>query len=109
MNTWDLIKRQLATKLSADSYENWVGKTEFSHIQDNCLVVLVPSEDTRAWMESEYSNLVNTILRSLAVGLSSVVYELESKNIDVADGTAREEVFSAPQTQLNPKYTFDNF
>src|SRR6266567_4580343 len=53
MNTWEIIKRQLESRLSTDSYQNWVSKTEFSHIQDDR--------------------------------------------------------FSAPRTQLNPKYTFENF
>src|SRR5579862_9153751 len=75
MNTWDLIKRQLESKLSADSYQNWIGKTEFSHIQDNKLCVSVPNEETRAWLDTEYSTLVNSLIRQMGLGLSGVVYE----------------------------------
>ena len=55
MNTWDLIKRRLELKLSSDTFQNWVSKTEFSHIQDNKLCVAVPNEETRDWMDGEYS------------------------------------------------------
>jgi chromosomal replication initiator protein len=110
MNTWDLVKRQLASKLSTDSYENWISKTEFSHIRDNRLHVTVPNEETRAWMESEYSGLVRAILQNMAVGLSGgVAYELPSRNSEAADVSPKDELFSAPRTQLNPRYTFDNF
>src|SRR6476659_3439506 len=108
MNTWDLIKRQLEAKLSPDSYQNWVSKTEFSHIQDNQLLVSVPNEETRAWMETEYSNIVNTILRSMGVGLS-VVYELPTQNGRGPESPSKDDLFNSPRTQLNPKYTFDNF
>jgi chromosomal replication initiator protein len=108
MNTWDLIKRQLESKLSPDSYQNWVSKTEFSHIQDNQLLVSVPNEETRAWMETEYSNIVNTILRSMGVGLS-VVYELPTQNGRGPESPSKDDLFNSPRTQLNPKYTFDNF
>ena len=62
MNTWDLIKRELKSKLSLDSYQNWVSRTEFKHIQDNKLCIAVPNEETRAWMDTEYSGLVNSIM-----------------------------------------------
>jgi len=111
MNTWDLIKRQLESRLSADTYQNWVSKTEFSHIQDNKLCVAVPNEETRDWMDSEYSSLVNSMLREMGVGLSGVVYELQAavQNGKVAETLLRDDGLEAPRTQLNPKFTFDNF
>ena len=108
-NTWDLIKRQLESKLSIDSYQNWVSRTEFSHIQDNKLWVSVPNEETRAWMDSEYSNLVHSILREMGIGLSGIVYELSPQNGRAPESSSKEDIFTAPRTQLNPKYTFDTF
>src|SRR6267378_453511 len=106
MNTWELIKRQLESRISTDSYQNWVSKTEFSHIQDNKLCVAVPNEETRAWLDAEYSTLVNSMLRE--IGLSGVVYELLESG-RVSHYLPKDEMFNAPRTQLNPKYTFDNF
>src|SRR5262245_26936856 len=109
MNTWDLIKRQLESKLSTDSYQNWVSKTEFSHIQDNKLWVSVPNDETRAWMENEYSSLVQSILHEMGIGLSGVVYELSAPNGRGPDRSSKEDIFTAPRTQLNGKYTFETF
>jgi chromosomal replication initiator protein len=108
MNTWDLIKRQLESQLSTDSYQNWVSKTEFSHIQDNKLWVFVPNEETRAWMESEYSHLVNSIMREMGIALSGVVFELP-RNGFVQENVSKDDLFNSPRTQLNPRYTFDSF
>ena len=111
MNTWDLIKRQLESRLSIDTYQNWVSKTEFSHIQDNKLCVAVPNEETRDWMDSEYASLVNSMLREMGVGLSGVIYELSSspQNGKITETLLRDDGLEAPRTQLNPKFTFDNF
>jgi len=116
MNTWDLIKIQLKSTLSADSYQNWVSDTEFSHIQDNKLCVTVPNEETRAWMATEYSGFVNSVIRELGLGLSSVVYELaaaqsgKSSNGSVfLNSSPKEEIFDGTRSPLNPKFTFDNF
>ena len=111
MNTWDLIKRQLESRLSTDSYQNWVSKTEFSHIQDNKLCVAVPNEETRDWMDSEYAGLVNSMLREMGVGLSGVVYELPAapQNGKSVEMFLRDDGLEAPRTQLNPKFTFDSF
>src|SRR5260370_16532087 len=108
MNTWEIIKRQLESRLSTDSYQNWVSKTEFSHIQDDRLCVAVPNEETRVWLDSEYSTLVNSMLREMGIGLSGVVYEL-LENGTTPRNLTKDDMFSAPRTQLNPKYTFENF
>src|SRR5579872_2949578 len=108
MNTWDLIKKQLATKLSTDSYENWIGKTEFSHIQDDKLCVSVPNEETRVWLDTEYSALVNSMIRQMGLGLSGVVYETGHNGKPTAE-LAKEDLFDQSRSQLNSKFTFENF
>src|SRR6266498_756264 len=108
MNTWDLVKRKLESKLSTDSYQNWISKTEFSHIQDQTICVIVPNEETRVWMDREYSHLVNTILSGMGMGLSAVAYELP-QNGRVSEGSSKDDLFNSPRTQLNPRYTFDKF
>src|SRR5580692_4694146 len=105
MNTWDLIKKQLESKLSADSYQNWVSKTHFSHIENNKICVAVPNEETRAWMDSEYSSLVDATVRELGLSLSGVVYELPCNE----SAPAKDDLFDTPRAQLNPRFTFDNF
>jgi chromosomal replication initiator protein len=116
MNTWDLIKIQLKSTLSTDSYQNWVSDTEFSHIQDNKLCVTVPNEETRAWMATEYSGFVNSVIRELGLGLSSVVYELaaarsgkSSNGLGFSNNSPKEDIFDGTRTPLNPRFTFDNF
>jgi len=114
MNLWDQIKRQLASRLSAESYQNWVVNTTFSKVQHDTLWVSVPNAETRVWMESEYSELIRSILQSLNLGVHSVRYEL---SVGIADpspareteATTKEIAFEPVGTQLNVKFTFDTF
>ena len=104
-NAWDLIKRQLESRLSSDSFQNWVSKTEFSHIQDNKLCVVVPNQETRDWMDSEYSGLVNSMCRDMGLGVSTVIYELTSPSRQNGNGNGknvepllRDDLLDAPRT-----------
>ena len=110
MNTWDLFKIQLKSKLSADSYQNWISRTEFSHIQEKSLYVTVPNEETRVWLTSEYSNLVESVMREIGLDLSGVVYELAGvPNQRPPASAVREDLFDSTRTPLNPRFTFDSF
>src|SRR5215471_15135270 len=110
MNTWDLIKKQLKLKLSADSYQNWVSETEFSHIENKALCITVPNEETRVWLTSEYSNLVESVMREMELDLARVVYDLaDPPSRKLGDIAAKEDIFDGSRTPLNPRFTFDNF
>src|SRR5689334_15681801 len=113
MNAWDQIKRELQSALTAESYENWVSRTRFHRIDDDLLVVSVPDETTKRWLETEYSNQVNTIIRRLHLSLRGVEYAAGADADAVpryqrpAD-TAHHDLDGTPP-QLNPKFTFDSF
>jgi len=110
MNTWELIKIQLKSKVSTDSYQNWISNTEFSHIQDNKLYVTVPNEATRVWMAAEYAGFLNSIVPELGLGLSGVVYELAgAENRRSPDGLVKEDIFDGSRSTLNPRFTFESF
>jgi chromosomal replication initiator protein len=110
MNTWELIKTQLRSKVSTDSYQNWISNTEFSHIQDNKLYVSVPNEATRVWMAAEYAGFLNSIIPELGLGLSGVIYELAgTQDRRSPDGSAKEDIFDGSRSPLNPRFTFDSF
>src|SRR5260370_9960328 len=110
MNTWEMIKTQLKSKVSVDSYQNWISKTEFSHIQDGKLHVAVPNEETRVWMAAEYNGYLNSIIPELGLGLSGVVYDLaDAQNRRSPDWSSKDEIFDSSRSPLNPRFTFESF
>jgi chromosomal replication initiator protein len=102
MNPWDRIKKELEAKLSPESYQNWISRLDYMGIDGVTLVVGVPDEGTKRWMEAEYATEVLLMARRLGLAIERVEYALPS---------SREpgEFEAPPVNPLNPKFTFDSF
>ena len=102
MNPWDRIKKELESKLSPESYQNWISRIEYMGMDGLTLVVGVPDEGTKRWMETEYASVVLVVARQLGLAIERVDYALPS---------AREhnDFEAPPVSSLNPKFTFDSF
>ncbi len=129
MNAWELVKQTLAASLSAESFENWVVRTTLAKTEGDTLIVSVPDEATRAWMEREYALQVRDALAHLSLPFERVVYNIEAPAERFAMAAAShgrnghgsvqhaytdsaqtiESLFSQPVAHLNPKFTFENF
>ncbi len=114
-NPWSQVKVRLETLLSAESYENWISRTEFSQIDGDLLRVTVPDDQTRVWMETEYGEIVQELVRGLGLSLRRVAFETALQtgragtlNALVNDSSRTDE-FESALTNLNPKFTFDTF
>lgn len=111
MNAWDQIKRRLERKLTPESFENWVSKTRFGRIEGRTLLVLVPDQNTKKWLEVEYSEMIQTGLAAVdEPKLEQVTYEIAMRAEPVAmDSTTPASPFDGVVNQLNSKFTFDTF
>ena len=112
MNIWDQLKQRLTHRLTPESYQNWLDKTVLRHVKDGCLVVQVPDDATKEWLESEYADLVRAELRELNAPCQRIRYELAPPDAPYENGKIAEPaetVFQAPLLKLNPRFTFDTF
>src|SRR5689334_6084307 len=110
MNPWEQIKQQLEAVLSAESYRNWVSRTSFGHLDGGMLHVSVPDDENKAWIETEYANQVNAIIRKLNLPVHMVLYEPSGPQKEQEiPGPERDGEPAAPVNQLNPRFTFDTF
>ena len=100
---WDQIKGQLAERLSAESFQNWLAPTQQQGQAGSRLVVRVPSEASKVWMEQEYAEHVAAAIQALGLGISRVEYEVAGAVL-VQGGAAEGSV-----SVLNPKYSFSSF
>jgi chromosomal replication initiator protein len=109
MNPWDQIKKELESRLSSESFQNWVSRTSFAGMDGETLLVWVPDAETKAWMESEYTDQVHAIIREFRLGVRNVVFDPRgpSNNQPVRSGEMGE--IDSGASQLNPKFTFDSF
>jgi chromosomal replication initiator protein len=115
-NPWDLIKRQLQLVLSAESFNNWFGRTQFAYIDRRTLHVTVPDRQTIQWLEAEYSDQVLSLARNLGTGIECVAYQIlkeESSFTRMLDTQLDVRSLSnsdiEADSNLNPRFTFDTF
>ncbi len=112
MNTWDQIKQEISTRISQESFQNWLADTELSHQDGNGIFVRVPNDDTRTWMEKEYSERVKQAISKLGLQVPQIRYEVatdRAKHANGASATGNDLQFQPTNTYLHAKYTFDNF
>jgi len=110
-NPWDQIKAKLATRISAQGYEDWVMRTLFGGADGGALLVTVPDQATKEWMEQEYAEDVRATIRELSLPVEKVIYTAPTRAVAplTVNQGASEPVFAPPNSQLNRRFSFDNF
>ena len=121
---WDAVARRLRETISETMYDTWFGHADPRSVDEAGLVVAVPNEFTRNWIESHFQGYVADAARE------TLGRELDVK-FSVGEWAAPPAPASSPQTDgatsaivvpddeqvpyrdaesaLNPKYTFDLF
>ena len=109
---WEELKRRLEGELPREGFSNWIAGTQLRAADGDTLRVVVPDEVTREWLETEYAGVIAAGLRSLKLPYARVLYEIPRSAAPPSpptSGPAQEVVFASPDSQLNPKFTFQNF
>jgi chromosomal replication initiator protein len=113
VNPWNEIKGYLATQVSAETFENWVSKTEFRESGNHLLVVGVPNRATKEFMEEEYGEVVLKAARDLNLPVRQILYQVSAAPASTVfrDPAANpaEVAFAFPGSFLNPRFTFEAF
>lgn len=115
MNTWHRIKQQLSRALSAESYQNWIAPTEQRSENGHQVIISVPNEASKTWLELEYGDHIRNA--ASALGLNGAVFAFEVAEplghlaLPASEPAVpvAEPVFASPAAQLNPKYSFETF
>lgn len=113
MDSWQLIKKHLAGKLSAESYQNWFSGTFLERVSEDALWVSVPSEAAKRYIEQEYTGLIQAALAEAGVPVRQVRFEVAGFGGRPApagpDGAMQDVNFQRTASQLNPRFTFESF
>jgi chromosomal replication initiator protein len=117
-NLWEEISGRLKEALSDGTYSKWFGDVHELAAEDDKLVLTVPSEFTRDWIEGHFLGLIGAAVRDI-VGVERpielrVATDAEQSTEDRAgsDGAVPmvQRVAGRPESGgFNVKYTFDSF
>src|SRR6202035_5898046 len=78
-NPWDQIKAKLAARISSQAYEDWVVRTLFEGADGGALMITVPDQATKEWMEQEYAQDVREPIRELNLAVEKVIYAPQAR------------------------------
>jgi chromosomal replication initiator protein len=116
--TWDRISAKLREALNAGTYGKWFGMAEALEGSDDRLVVGVPNEFTKTWIEGHFGSLLDAAAaeHDMVVELRVAVSEAAAAARAEQAAGAREQAAAAGPREparvdprLNPRYTFDVF
>lgn len=117
---WEYTLRDLENNLSRANLSMWFKNTAILKLEDGMVLVGVPNEFVKDWLQNKFHKMILKSLRGLAEHVRGVEYSIckvEEKKIEVKP--QKTEIFGAElpladlyvnrEDGLNPRYVFDNF
>lgn len=114
---WQKVLEMMKERMSGPSFETWFQGTEITDYlpSSNLLKIFVPTPFARNWLVGNYTTIVQNALTALTEQEFKVEFYTGSKNAPEQAATTEPTVVEETNatdmnhSQLNPKYTFDNF
>jgi chromosomal replication initiator protein len=119
-DVWEEIKSWLADKLTGGAYQNWIARTKFGSLQNADLIVRVPDEAAKAWIQQEYSAYIRQAIQDRKLPVQHIQYiasalttaEPEPAPVYTNHSHANHSVepqFENSVSWLNPRLTFETY
>ena len=116
---WQAVLAQIQLNTSPANFSTWFKNTSVLSLENGQVTVSVPSFFVKGWLEQKYNKTIFKILRGLDVEIKDVKYivgEQKLKNttkeplsIEDSGQPGFFEFKTNKETNLNPRYTFENF
>lgn len=116
---WQATLAQIQLNISPANFATWFKNTKVNHQENGKVVVSVSNSFAKEWLENKYGKSILKILHSLDEKIKNVKYEVGKTEMKVfkKDSVFLPEIGQLgfqefeiqKETNLNPKYTFENF
>jgi len=117
---WEAVLAQIQFNISPANFATWFKNTEIISKKEGVVWVSVPNSFSREWLENKYNKAIFKTLRNLDEEIKEVKYIVEKSALKVnqwkgaipppeTDQLEFPEFKVDKETNLNPRYTFDNF
>jgi len=117
---WGAIAGRLRDTLTETTYDTWFGQARPRSLSGDRLVVELPNDFTREWIEGHFLDLVTSAIRESSSSDAVVSFTVvERAPAPASAPRVQQEPLpepqvelsyrEAPEVELNPKYTFDVF
>ena len=119
---WQTVLGEVELNISKASFITWFKDTKIASKKDGAVVISAPNGFTKEWLENKYNKLILKILRNKSADIKEVKFIIgKEKQLNnsqketvqipniIGDQLDFQEFAVNKETNLNPKYTFDNF
>jgi len=116
---WQAVLAQIQLQISKASFKTWFGDTRIVSKKEGSVFVSVPNSFAKEWLEQKYNKTIFKVLRGLDEKIKNVKYEVGKPKTEVIKKTAPFSIETGQlefqefkvdrDTNLNPRYSFDNF
>lgn len=121
---WKAALGEIELQVSKANFKTWLQNTSIIEKKGSAVVIAVPNSFTKEWLENKYHKFILGSLRNIESEIKEVSYQIKQNTgkEDVKRVNNREEgekilgqqldfqeLTTDVLTNLNPRYTFDNF
>jgi len=116
---WQAVLAQIQLTISQANFATWFRDTGISSYKDGQILVSVPNSFAKEWLENKYGKTILKILYNLDREIKEVKYAVGKSELKIlkrvpstlpgAGQLEFEELKINKETNLNPRYTFENF
>ncbi len=112
---WNKFLEIIKSSVNSMVYATWFSKTYLYSLDNNKAIIVVPLDIHKKRLSESYKDLVTSALTTLTGNIYELEFLLENElpNQILEDIDTTEQKIDRPkfkhQSNLNPKYTFDNF
>lgn len=122
-NLWQCALGEIELSISKANFITWFQNTEVHSKKDGMIIVNVPNGFTKEWLENKYDKLILRVLRNACPDIKEIKFVIGGPLLPRSFSKQKketpkplpekqlkfEEFAVNKETNLNPKYTFDNF
>lgn len=118
---WEHTLRELGNELSRANFSTWFKNTSIIKQQDGTVVIGVPNEFVKDWLQNKFHKMILKSLRGLSENVRNIEYlvckieeKVEKKQSEQLQQNTHSELplenlYINREDGLNPRYTFDSF
>ena len=114
---WQAALAQIQFNISQASFATWFKNTKVITKKDGLVIVAVPNNFSKEWLENKYNKIILKTLHNLDEGIKEAQYTVNhaepkkqpSTSSPETDQLEFQEFKINRETNLNPRYTFENF
>ena len=112
-NIWNSFLEKIKLQISDIAYDTWFSETKLINLNNNVATVLVPYHIHKKNLSENYNDIIEEVFTEITGSNFKFNYVIEeevdnilSENTQVIGVPNNNEVY---ETNLDPKYTFENF